>query len=88
MVKYLDLEGLGLFKDNIVQYFDDNALIQVTTMPTASVDNYGDAYQYIGTTTASYINGTVYRCVYSNNTYSWEPTVSEIPTAAINNLFT
>jgi len=49
--------------------------IQVETLPTASADELGNIYEYVGTTTANYINGRFYRCVSggtSTPTYVWE----------------
>ena len=48
---------------------------QVSTLPTASVDELDNIYQFIGTTTASYTNGYFYKCVSDGQdpaTYSWE----------------
>lgn len=38
------------------------AIIQKSTMPTASADLVGKIYQFIGTTDASYTNGYFYKC--------------------------
>ena len=49
--------------------------IQVDTLPTASADELGNIYQYVGTTTADYTNGFFYECVSDGEatpTYSWE----------------
>lgn len=51
--------------------------IQVDTLPTASADELGKIYQYIGSTTENYINGYFYKCVSETDpttgitTYSW-----------------
>jgi len=48
--------------------------IQVDTIPTAGVDELGNIYQYVGTTTGDYINGYFYECVSDGEqepTYSW-----------------
>lgn len=45
--------------------------IQVDIMPTASVDELGNIYQYIGATDSTYTNGYFYKCVYENSAYSW-----------------
>lgn len=48
---------------------------QVSIMPTATADNSGAIVQFVGTTTANYINGRFYRCVSdgaSTPTYAWE----------------
>jgi len=47
---------------------------QVSTLPTASVDELGNIYQFIGTTDANYTNGYFYECVSDGQatpTYSW-----------------
>ena len=47
---------------------------QVSTLPTASADELGNIYQYIGTTDANYTNGYFYKCVSDGQqpaTYSW-----------------
>ena len=52
----------------------DNPNIQVTTLPTASIDELGKIYQYVGTTDSTYTNGYFYKCVsdgQSTPTYSW-----------------
>ena len=46
--------------------------IQVDTMPTASVDLVGTVYQFIGTTTGSYVHGWFYECVENSGVYSWK----------------
>ena len=48
-------------------------IIQVTTLPTASVDELNNIYQYVGTT-GTYTNGYFYKCVSdgaASPTYSW-----------------
>lgn len=58
-----------------IQVSDGGDTIQVETMPTASEDELGNIYEFVGTTTANYINGRFYRCVSdgaSTPTYSWE----------------
>ena len=53
-------------------------IIQVATLPTASADELGKIYQYIGATTSVapiYTNGYFYKCVSDGAvtpTYSWE----------------
>lgn len=50
--------------------------IQVETLPTASADELGNVYQYIGTT-GTYTHGFFYECVSDGEatpTYSWEQT--------------
>ena len=55
------------------KYVDDK-VIQVNSMPTASVDNLGKIVQYVGTTDANYTNGYFYKVVSDGQdpaTYSW-----------------
>lgn len=49
----------------------EGQIIQVDTLPTASADELGNIYQYIGTTTVDYVNGLFYQCVENNGLYSW-----------------
>ena len=68
--KYLNKEGL-----EIVSEYIKNKLTTVKIFPTASADELGNIYEYVGTTTANYINGRFYRCVSDGAvtpTYSWE----------------
>jgi hypothetical protein len=46
--------------------------MQYSTMPTASADNEGKIYQYVGTTDANYTNGYYYKCVENSGSYSWQ----------------
>ncbi len=49
--------------------------IQVDVLPTASADELGKIYQFIGTTDTNYTNGFFYKCVSDGATpamYSWE----------------
>lgn len=49
--------------------------IQVTVLPTASADELGNIYQYVGVTDIDYTNGYFYECVSDGEatpTYSWE----------------
>lgn len=50
--------------------------MQVSTLPTASNDEIGNIYQYIGSTTVNYINGHFYICKEdastTPSTYYWE----------------
>ena len=58
-----------------LQVSDGGDTIQVETMPTADSTTEGRIVEYIGATTANYINGRFYRCVSdgaSTPTYSWE----------------
>lgn len=48
--------------------------IQVTTLPTASVDELDKIYQYVGATTTDYTNGYFYKCIEDTETvgtYIW-----------------
>lgn len=48
---------------------------QITSLPTASEEELGNIYQYVGTTNSSYTNGYFYKCVSDGQnpaTYSWE----------------
>lgn len=61
--------------------------IQYETLPTASEDELGNIYQFIGTTDATYTNGYFYKCVSDGGnpaTYSWsqvsvQPAPSGLP---------
>ena len=44
---------------------------RVTEMPEPSEENAGDIIQYIGETTANYINGYFYKCVLDDGAYKW-----------------
>jgi hypothetical protein len=58
-----------------IQVSDGGDTIQVDELPTASADELGNIYEFVGTTTANYINGRFYRCVSdgaSTPTYTWE----------------
>ena len=46
--------------------------MQYSTMPTASADNVGKIYQYVGTADANYTNGYYYKCVENSGSYSWQ----------------
>lgn len=48
---------------------------QVTSLPTAAATEEGNIYQFIGTTTSSYINSYFYKCISDGGnpaTYSWQ----------------
>ena len=52
----------------------DNQNIQVNTLPTASIDELDNIYQYVGTTDSTHTNGYFYKCVSDGAvtpTYSW-----------------
>lgn len=59
-------------------------VIQVETIPTASAEEEGKIYQYIGATTSTYTNGHFYKCVSDGEdpaTYSWvNIPVQDVPT--------
>ena len=75
---------ISLDTNLLYRYDDDNSIfirvdehadgqtIQVITMPTASLDELGKVYQFIGTTTTDYTNGYFYKCVLDGSVYSWE----------------
>ena len=51
---------------------EEGQVVQIATLPTASADNLGKIYEYIGTTTLDYTNGVFYQCVFDGtSTYSW-----------------
>lgn len=66
---------------------DVGAIAQYNTIPTASADELGNIYQFIGTTDANYTNGYFYKCVSDGAdpaTYSWaqvsvQPAPSGLP---------
>ena len=45
--------------------------IQKVVLPTASADELGNIYQYVGATTQDYTNGYFYKCVLEDGTYKW-----------------
>ena len=58
----------------VYDYIDDATVLKIATLPTASADNLGKVYQFVGTTTSSYTNGFFYQCVSDGQatpTYSW-----------------
>lgn len=46
--------------------------VQVESLPTASVEELGNIYQYVGTTTQEYTNAYFYKCTTDGSTYAWE----------------
>lgn len=46
--------------------------IQVTTLPPASIEEFGNVYQYVGATTSSLTKGFFYECVTTSGGYEWE----------------
>ena len=73
--------------------YEEGQIVQTATLPTASADNLGKIYEYIGTTTLDYTNGLFYQCVFDGtSTYSWEvcdvvDTLSASDVADIKNAF-
>ena len=69
--RYDDTNSIFVRLDN-----ETGQIIQVDTMPTASVDEVDRIVQFIGTTTTDYKNGYFYKCVEDStttpSTYSWE----------------
>lgn len=67
----------GVIGENELSVLTDAELeqIQVSVLPTASADELGNIYQFVGTTDANYTNGYFYKCVSDGQnpaTYSWE----------------
>jgi len=56
--------------------------IQVKVLPTASATEFGNIYQYIGSSTLQYKNGCFYKCVNGTTpgTYEWSAVNVEDPT--------
>lgn len=79
----------GVIGENELSVLTDAKLeqIQVSALPTASADELGNIYQYVGATDANYTNGYFYKCVsdgQSPATYSWtqanvQPAPSGLP---------
>ena len=79
----------GVIGENELSVLTDAKLeqIQVSALPTASADELGNIYQYVGATDANYTNGYFYKCVsdgQSPATYSWtqvevQPAGSSLP---------
>ena len=79
----------GVIGENELSVLTDAELeqIQVSALPTASADELGNIYQFIGTTDANYTNGYFYKCVSDGAltpTYSWSRIdVQPTPTAPV-----
>lgn len=75
--------------DNDVEWATiESEQVQYDTMPTASASNVGQVVQFIGTTTATYINGLFYECVNDSGTYKWvQKDVQTYPDADLTNVF-
>lgn len=79
----------GVIGENELSVLTDVELeqIQVSALPTASADELGKIYQFIGTTDSTYTNGYFYKCVSDGAltpTYSWsridvQPAVDPLP---------
>lgn len=68
---------IGVNELSILTDAEAGQVIQVSTMPTASADELGNIYQFIGTTDVNYTNGYFYKCVSDGQTpatYSWTQT--------------
>lgn len=65
----------GVIGENELSVLTDAKLeqIQVSTLPTASADELGNIYQYVGATDANYTNGYFYKCEGAGEpvVYSW-----------------
>lgn len=87
-----------LHKDNNSNYstlMTQPQYIQVTTLPTASVDNLGKVLQYIGADTSTLEHCHFYECVFNSPNYEWQKVdVSDneiiqyavVPVASANNV--
>lgn len=53
--------------------------IQYDSLPSASVSELGNIYQYIGTTTSDYVKGYFYECVYEDSAYKWKQLDTQDP---------
>ena len=78
----------GVIGENELSVLTDAKLeqIQVSALPTASADELGKIYQYIGATDANYTNGYFYKCEGAGDpvVYSWaqvnvQPAPSGLP---------
>lgn len=78
----------GVIGENELSVLTDAELeqIQVNALPTASADELGKIYQYIGATDANYTNGYFYKCEGAGDpaVYSWaqvnvQPAPSGLP---------
>ena len=57
---------------NVTYHWVDLDKRGTDVMPTANEENYGLILQYTGETSADYINGYFYECIYSGGEYVWE----------------
>lgn len=77
--KYLDNNGTQI----LINQIKGNCTLKVSTLPTASADELGKIYQYIGTTSGNLIHNYFYECVSDGvvaPTYTWQ-NVNVQPTA-------
>lgn len=44
---------------------------KVATMPSASANELGNVFMYVGTTDSNYTHGNIYECVLDGSTYKW-----------------
>ena len=49
-------------------------ILQYETLPTASADELGNIYQFVGATDSTCTNGYFYKCTESGGVYSWVQT--------------
>ena len=67
----------------LINQIKEKCTLKVSTLPTASADELGKIYQYIGTTSGSIVHNYFYECVSDGQdpvTYSWQ-NVNVQPTA-------
>ena len=64
-------EVIGDYELSLLTDVIDKA-IQVESLPTASAEEEGNIYQYVGATNASYTNGYFYKCTTDGSIYAWE----------------
>lgn len=60
----------------LINQIKEKCTLKVSTLPTASADELGKIYQYIGTTSGSIVHNYFYECTYDGTTleYSWTQT--------------
>lgn len=79
----------GVIGENELSVLTDAELeqIQVSALPTASADELGNIYQYVGATDSTYTNAYFYKCVSDGQdpaTYSWTRVNTQPAGAQIN----
>lgn len=74
----------GVITDTDISIITDYPLekIQVKSLPTASAQEEGNIYQYIGETDANYTNGYFYKCEGSESVTTEIPEVTVLPSAS------